>query len=161
MQPQQEEQRRQIEEGRKEFLERTSDTLQFPCSCCHRWRWGFAGDIDRMEHCRTFFNGSVHDISCWPADSKRRMAVTPHLHPHPLIAEMNYICNTCYKGAMASSRIRLECNADGPTPMPVDLPEELQGLSSLEYLLISPRILFQRIRQLPRGGQVALHGTRT
>lgn len=35
---------------------------------------------------------------------------------------------------------------------------ELQGLTKLEERLISPRIPFMQIKELPRGGQLAMHG---
>lgn len=38
------------------------------------------------------------------------------------------------------------------------LPKELQGLTKLEERLISPRIPFMQIKELPRGGQIAMHG---
>lgn len=38
------------------------------------------------------------------------------------------------------------------------IPKELQGLTKLEERLISPRIPFMQIKELPRGGQIAMHG---
>lgn len=38
------------------------------------------------------------------------------------------------------------------------MPKELQGLTKLEERLISPRIPFMQIKELPRGGQIAMHG---
>lgn len=38
------------------------------------------------------------------------------------------------------------------------IPNELQGLTKLEERLISPRIPFMQIKELPRGGQLAVHG---
>ena len=38
------------------------------------------------------------------------------------------------------------------------IPKELQGLTKLEERLISPRIPFMQIKELPRGGQLAVHG---
>lgn len=39
-----------------------------------------------------------------------------------------------------------------------DIPPELKNLTKLEERLIAPRIPFMQIKEMPRGGQLAMHG---
>ena len=89
---------------------------------------------------------------------KAQEMVRNRRHDNPLIDdEPHLVCTNCYRCIMDGRRIPLEANANGPPRLP-DLPDELIGLNEVETLLISARVLFQKIAQRPRGGQVALKG---
>lgn len=86
-----------------------------------------------------------------------RKLVEARQYEHPLIDAPELVCNTCYLGIQRGTRVTLEANETGPPPLP-DLPPELLGLSLVENLLISPRVVFQRLQERPCGGQVAIKG---
>ena len=65
-----------------------------------------------------------------------------------------WICRTCYQ-SIKDGRIPSMAKANG-MGFP-SIPEELK-LNPLEERLCSPRIPFMQIRELPRGGQLSIHG---
>ncbi len=84
--------------------------------------------------------------------------VSKYLYDHPEVDRTEwYICNTCYRKVIKGKRPTLDADPNGQLRLPV-IPPELQGLNRLEVLLVSARILFTRVEQLPKGGQVMLHG---
>ncbi len=84
--------------------------------------------------------------------------VSAFLRKHDRIPEMRFICNTCYQGiADGKAGPSLWVGRGGALVLP-DLPDELKELSPLEANLCAGRLLFMRIQQKPKGGQVALMG---
>jgi hypothetical protein len=66
-----------------------------------------------------------------------------------------YICKQCHE-CLKNGKVP-PCSIGNSLKFP-DVPSELQGLTQLEILLISPRIPFMQIKELPRGGQMGLKG---
>ena len=66
-----------------------------------------------------------------------------------------WICKQC-KTYLMESKVP-PCSIGNDFRFPA-IPNELQGLTKLEERLISPRIPFMQIKELPRGGQLAVHG---
>lgn len=66
-----------------------------------------------------------------------------------------YICMQC-NDYLKKCKIP-PCSVGNNLSFP-DIPNELTGLTQLEQLLISPRIPFMQIRELPRGGQLGING---
>lgn len=71
------------------------------------------------------------------------------------VGNEEYICNHCH-GYMKKNKVP-PCSIGNKLQFP-DIPFELQELTQLEQLLVSPRIPFMQIRELPRGGQLGLKG---
>lgn len=67
----------------------------------------------------------------------------------------DWICKQC-KTYLMESKVP-PCSIGNGFCFPA-IPNELQGLTKLEERLISPRIPFMQIKELPRGGQLAMHG---
>ena len=66
-----------------------------------------------------------------------------------------WICKQC-KTYLMESKVP-PCSIGNDFRFPA-IPNELHGLTKLEERLISPRIPFMQIKELPRGGQLAVHG---
>lgn len=67
----------------------------------------------------------------------------------------NYICRQCHE-CLKKNKIP-PCSIGNKLRFP-DVPVELQNLTQLERLLVSPRIPFMQIKELPRGGQIGMKG---
>ena len=70
------------------------------------------------------------------------------------VSDIEWICQTCHKSLQngklpAASTANLEAFPQKP---------ECLNLTPLEERLVSPRIPFMQIRELPRGGQLSIHG---
>lgn len=65
-----------------------------------------------------------------------------------------WICNNCHSNLLAG-KLPVFSKANN-----MSFPEkpELLNLTSLEERMISPRIPFMQLRELPRGGQLSIHG---
>ena len=65
-----------------------------------------------------------------------------------------WICNNCHSNMLAG-KLPVFSKANNMT-----FPEkpELLNLTSLEERMISSRIPFMQLRELPRGGQLSIHG---
>ena len=65
-----------------------------------------------------------------------------------------YICNNCHSNLLAG-KLPVFSKAND-----MSFPEkpELVNLTSLEERMISPRIPFMQLRELPRGSQLSIHG---
>jgi hypothetical protein len=122
------------QKAKENFRAEVADGPIYVCSCCRQlWFW-------RSVTCVT-----PEKKLTFPADC--------------LIGVSNfgieYTCWTCY---------RLLCKGKCPPlsrlkmPDSPPLPPELQELTDLENLLISPRIPFMTIRAMPRGKQLRLSG---
>lgn len=68
---------------------------------------------------------------------------------------MEYICYQC-NNYLKNSEVP-PCFFGKNMSFP-NVPDELKNLTQLEQLLISPRIPFMKIRELPRGGQLGIKG---
>ncbi len=85
--------------------------------------------------------------------------ISSFLTEHEKIVEAELVCNTCYQ-SIADGKAggpSLSVGRGGALVFP-ELPEALRGLSPLEGNLCAGRLLFMRIQQRPKGGQVALKG---
>ena len=71
------------------------------------------------------------------------------------VGDTEWICNTCHN-YLRKNEIP-PCSVGNNLAFP-NQPEELEMLTELEERLISPRIPFMQIRELPRGGQHGLRG---
>lgn len=71
------------------------------------------------------------------------------------VSGMEYICYQC-NNYLKNSEVP-PCSIGNNMSFP-DVPDELKNLTQLEQLLISPRIPFMKIRELPRGGQLGIKG---
>ncbi|PFX25090.1 hypothetical protein AWC38_SpisGene10304 [Stylophora pistillata] len=70
------------------------------------------------------------------------------------IDNTEWICNTCHMNIKEGKLP--QCSKENGNTFP-DKPPVLD-LTTLEERLISPRIPFMKIRELPRGGQLSIHG---
>ena len=66
-----------------------------------------------------------------------------------------WICNQC--ASFLRKRLIPPCSIGNKLLFP-EIPSELIGLTHLEFRLLSPRIPFMQIRELPRGGQLGIKG---
>lgn len=71
------------------------------------------------------------------------------------VDDKEWICNQCKK-YLKSGKIP-PCSVGNGFRFP-DIPPELKNLTKLEERLIAPRIPFMQIKEMPRGGQLAMHG---
>ena len=70
------------------------------------------------------------------------------------VDNMEYVCSTCHSN-LSDGKLPV-CSKANKMTFPVK-PERL-NLTPLEERLISPRIPFMQIHELPRGGQLSIHG---
>ena len=70
------------------------------------------------------------------------------------VNDTEWICITC-NSSLKKGRVP-SCSKANEMGFPYKL--DVLNLTSLEERLISPRIPFMQIRQLPRGGQLSIHG---
>ena len=71
------------------------------------------------------------------------------------IDNTEWICATC-RSNLKSGKLP-SCARANKMTFP-EKPDALMNLTPLEERLISPRIPFMQIRELPRGGQLSIHG---
>ena len=70
------------------------------------------------------------------------------------VNDMEWICTTCHSNLKAG-KLPLFSKAN---KMNFPKKPEILNLTSLEERMISPRIPFMQLRELPRGGQLSMHG---
>ena len=66
-----------------------------------------------------------------------------------------WICNQC--SSYLKKKQIPPCSIGNNLSFP-EIPSELAGLTPLEYRLLSPRIPFMQMKELPRGGQLGIKG---
>ncbi len=71
------------------------------------------------------------------------------------IDNTEWICSTCHSNLKAG---KLPTCAKASKMTFPEKPDVLKDLTPLEERLISPRIPFMQVRELPRGGQLSIHG---
>lgn len=71
------------------------------------------------------------------------------------IDDTEWICSTCHSN-LKSGKMP-SCAKANKTNFP-EIHETLKSLTLLEERLISPRIPFMQVRELPSGGQLSIHG---
>ncbi len=71
------------------------------------------------------------------------------------IDNTEWICSTCHSNLKAG---KLPTCAKANKMTFPEKPDVLKDLTPLEERLISPRIPFMQVRELPRGGQLSIHG---
>lgn len=107
----------------------------FVCSCCQQ----------------TWFKESVSKVENTKLDDKSR---SKFLTSTLSVGNMEWICNTCYSSIRENKIPKLSVLNGMLWPLkPVEL-----DLFPLEERLVSLRIPFMQIRELPRGGQYSVRG---
>ena len=96
-----------------------------------------------------------HSVICMNRDNYKSNLMSVCVKGTKSVGDVEYICNHCH-GYMKKNKVP-PCSIGNKLKFP-DIPIELQELTQLEQLLISPRIPFMQIRELPRGGQMGLKG---
>lgn len=112
---------------------------EYVCSCC-----------DRL-----WYKCSV--VKC---DANKYKACSPEIVKSCLTGvkrgnDTDWICITCDSN-LKKGKLPGCCKAN---KMGFPYKPDVLNLTSLEERLISPRIPFVRIRELPRGGKLSIHGT--
>jgi len=116
----------------------------YVCTVCHRQM--YVTSVKRIQK-----------YSAMEKFSKLSVDVAKQLFEDQIVESMGglYMCLTCYS-ALKSGRIPAQAKINGLKLD--DVPPELQDITPLERQLISTRIPFMKIVNLPRGQQRALHG---
>lgn len=124
-----------IEDCIKKFHEQIRHGPIFICSCCHQ----------------TWFKESVLKVENTKLDdSTESKFLTSTLS----VGNMEWICNTCYSSIRENKTPKLSVLNGMRWPLkPIEL-----ALFPLEERLVSLRIPFMQIRELPRGGQYSARG---
>ena len=126
-----------LEDSVKEFSRKVSKGPVYVCTCCHQ----------------TWFSHSVHDMRNVRAVSQRLMDKC--CTGKKSVDDKEWICETCLVSLKKGNVPKLSVLNGLSFP---DKPPELE-LHALEERLISPRIPFMSIYQLPREGQFQLQGS--
>ena len=108
----------------------------YVCSCCTQ----------------TFFQHSVSDVAKVQKATLKQMQ--KYLTGICSVNNKEWVCRSCVKAAAKGNVPQFWVNNGLKFP---DKPEEL-NLSDLEERLVSPRLPFMQLREMPRGGQVNLKG---
>ena len=72
------------------------------------------------------------------------------------ISNTEWICYTCHSNLKAG---KMPCCATADKMTFPEKPDALKSLTPLEERLVSPRIPFMQVRELPSGGQLSIHGS--
>ena len=125
-----------IEECIKKFEEKISEGPLYICICCHQ----------------TWFSDSV--VNACSFKKTTTTSIRRYLTELKSVEDKEWICHTCMKALKHDKIPRLSLANRMGFP---EKPKELD-LYPLEERLISLRIPFMQIRQLPRGGQFSIKG---
>ena len=125
-----------IEECIKKFEEKISEGPLYICICCHQ----------------TWFSDSV--VNACSFKKTTTTSIRRYLTELKSVEDREWICHTCMKALKHDKIPRLSLANRMGFP---EKPKELD-LYPLEERLISLRIPFMQIRQLPRGGQFSIKG---
>lgn len=119
------------------FHHLVSSGPDYVCSCCTQ----------------TYFHHSVHQVSKIVSVSQAFMKL--YLTNYYSVEQKEWLCETCLN-AMKKGKIPKFWIQNG-LKFP-SVPPDLQVLSNLEERLVSPRLPFMQLREMPRGGQLNLKG---
>ena len=72
------------------------------------------------------------------------------------ISNTEWICYACHSNLKAG---KMPCCATANKMTFPEKPDALKSLTPLEERLVSPRIPFMQVRELPSGGQLSIHGS--
>ena len=109
----------------------------FVCSCCTQ----------------TFFRHSVHVVTSL-RETETYLSASQFLTGFISVEEKEWICINCLSAIKKGRMPKFWIHNGLMFP---DRPKELE-LSNLEERLVSPRLPFMQLRELPRGGQISLKG---
>ena len=118
----------------KKFEEKTAKGPSYVCTCCHQ----------------TWFRDNVQNLK----NVKISDSVKTYTTNFKSVDEVEWICQTCLEALKRKKIPRISVANQMKFP---EKPKELQ-LYPLEERLVSLRIPFMQIRQLPRGGQFSIKG---
>lgn len=113
---------------------------EYVCVCCSQVF--FKHSVDEYKQCNMLKSLSDHLIENCIVRSRS-------------VDNKEWICRQCKKYLRAGNIP--PCSVGNGFSFP-KIPAELQGLTKLEERLIAPRIPFMQIKEMPRGGQLAMHG---
>jgi hypothetical protein len=120
----------------KQFQDIVSSGPDYVCSSCTQ----------------TFFRHSVSEVSRVTCVSMELKSC--YLTGYKSIGNKEWVCNTCKSSLSKGHAPSVWVNNGLKFPT---RPEEL-NITNLEERLVSPRLPFMQLREMPRGGQVSLKG---
>jgi len=132
-----------IEEAKRKFEQAIKEFPIYPCTCCHRLMYKRTVVLLNMSKYQNTPTDILDDVFAL----KYRVTCKTD--------NKEYICTTC-DGALKRGNMPVQAKANGMALD--DVPDELQGLNELEIMLISKRIPFMKIVNLPRGKQKCIKG---
>ncbi len=112
---------------------------EYICTCC-----------DQL-----WYKSSVTQCNASLYKSCSREILTLCLTGMKSVDNTEWICSTCHSNLKAG---KLPTCAKANKMTFPEKPDVLKDLTPLEERLISPRIPFMQVRELPRGGQLSIHG---
>ena len=112
---------------------------EYICTCC-----------DQL-----WYKSSVTQCNASLYESCSREILTLCLTGLKSVDNTEWICSTCHSNLKAG---KLPTCAKANKMTFPEKPDVLKDLTLLEERLISPRIPFMQVRELPRGGQLSIHG---
>ena len=112
---------------------------EYICTCC-----------DQL-----WYKSSVTQCNASLYKSCSREILTLCLTGLKSVDNTEWICSTCHSNLKAG---KLPTCAKANKMTFPEKPDVLKDLTPLEERLISPRIPFMQVRELPRGGQLSIHG---
>lgn len=106
---------------------------------------------------RTLYRHSVQHVPLHRYEQKDKLNVPIDtiLTGSKSYADQEWICSTCHR-ALMKNKIPTQCVYNGLQLDPI--PEQLSNLCALEARLVSQRLPFMQIFNLPKGGQKGIHG---
>ena len=122
----------------KEFTKRVSVGLDYVCSCCTQ----------------TFFGYCMTNANAARIQEGNKVYMSQFLTKYQSVDGLEWICRGCFDFVKARKIPKFWIKNGLQFP---DKPQELE-LSNLEERLVSPRLPFMQLREMPRGGQVNLKG---
>ena len=128
-----------MSEGIKMFQKNISVGPEYICTCCEQ----------------LWYKSSVAKCNLSLYQSCSKELLTMCVTGFKSIDDTEWICATCHSN-LKSGKLP-SCAKANKMTFPKK-PEVLKDLTPLEEILISPRILFMHIRELPSGGQLSIHG---
>ena len=112
---------------------------EYICTCCHQ----------------LWYRSSVTKCNASLYQSCSREILDSCLTGLKSIDDTEWICGTCHSNLKAGKVPT--CAKANKMTFP-EKPDVLKDLTPLEERLISPRIPFMQVRELPSGGQLSIHG---
>ena len=128
-----------IQEGIEMFHKDISVGPEYICTCCEQ----------------LWYKSSVTKCNPDLYKSCTREILNLCLTGLKSIDNTEWICSTCHSNLKAG---KLPTCAKANKMTFPEKPDVLKDLTPLEERLISPRIPFMQVRELPRGGQLSIHG---